>query len=67
MTLTQSQFKLLADFCSDIAKGALLSGLGFSYIIAGSPTERITLFVGGIAMAGIMLYLALLVAQTIKE
>jgi len=67
MGLTQAQFKLLANFCSDIAKGALLSGLGFPYVVAASPIIRIILFVSGVVMAGIMLYLSLLIAKNIKE
>ncbi len=66
-TLNQFQFKLLANFCSDIARGAILSGLGFPYLINASPEERIMLFISGIATAGIMLYLALLIAQAVEE
>ncbi len=67
MELIKAQYKLLSNFCSDVAKGALLSGLGFSYVITTSPMERLVFLVSGIVMAGIMLYLALLVAKNIKE
>ena len=42
--MMQAQFKLLANFCSDIAKGALLSGLGLGFILPEDITAR-TLFV----------------------
>jgi len=63
---TQYQAKLLADFCSDIAKGALLAALGFSIV---TPTEvflKLTFSLGGIFTAAIFLYWALGLAREVS-
>jgi len=65
--LSPSQAKILADFCSDVAKGALLSGLGFSFVLPEPPILRIMFFLNALIIAAFTLYLALEIAKIIEK
>ena len=59
----KTQLKLLADFCSDIAKGAVLSGLGLAFILPNNTTERFFYTVPAMFAAILFLLLALIFAR----
>lgn len=64
--LTPFQAKLLAEFCSDIAKGALLSALGFSVVAPTSILLRVKLLINGVIIAIGFLYWALEVGKEVE-
>ncbi|MCL4390255.1 MAG: hypothetical protein M1484_02565 [Patescibacteria group bacterium] len=63
--INQSQIKLLANFCSDVAKGALLSGLGFTYALTSPLPERLFSLMVSLVIAGMALLLALSISNNI--
>jgi hypothetical protein len=67
MNLNRAQTRLLANFCSEMAKGALLSGLGFAFVVPGEPVARAVFTVSALLFAGSALFLALEFAKMIKE
>ena len=67
MGLNQAQLKLLIGFCSDIAKGALLAGLGYTYALPVSLEAKIIFSISAILVAILVLLLALRIAKTLEE
>ncbi len=67
MKLNQAQQKILANFCADAARGGLLSGLGFAFVIPGDWIARIAFTASSLLFAGLTLFLALQFAKMIKE
>lgn len=57
--LNKTQCKGMADFFFDVAKGALLAGLGFSVVTPTLLILRLTFFFNGVVFAGGCLYFAL--------
>ncbi|MGB9706466.1 MAG: hypothetical protein ACPLXP_00080 [Microgenomates group bacterium] len=46
-SLTKFQIEKLVDFCFDVAKGAFLAGLGFTFAVPTQPMTRIGFFISG--------------------
>lgn len=67
LELTSFQAKLLANFFSDIAKGALLSALGFPIIAQLSWNLRILSFASGLFGTIVFLSWALEIARGVSE
>ena len=54
--MNQAQLKLLTNFCADIAKGALLFGFGYVFILPANPISRL-LFAGPAILTAIIFLL----------
>lgn len=66
MQLNKFQLKLLANFCADAARGGLLSGLGFAFVIPGDWLTRAVFTSSALLFAGLALLLALRFGKLIK-
>lgn len=64
--LNHFQIKLLANFCSDVAKGTLLSGLGFTYALQGEIISRFIFLLISTVIALFALLFALRLANNIN-
>lgn len=67
LELTSFQAKLLATFFSDVAKGALLTALGFPIVVPLSWELRVLSFTGGLVLAVLSLDAALRIAEGVLE
>lgn len=61
--LSLGQKRVLVNFCSDIARGALLSGLGFSFVLQGSAIFKITFSISSFIFSILALYSAIAIAK----
>lgn len=66
-TLNQAQIKLLVNFCSDIAKGAMLSGLGFAFTLPSDPNSKALIVIPSMIATAIFLIFAFIFAKFIQE
>jgi hypothetical protein len=66
-SINQAQARLMANFCADIAKGALLSGLGFTYALSEPISVKLIFGLTGILFAILALYFALRFAKILEK
>lgn len=65
--LSEFQTIKLADFIFDVAKGAILAGLGFVFVVPAELTIKIPISVGGISFGIMSLYLGLYLVRGIER
>ena len=66
-TFNQSQLKLLSNFCADIAKGALLSGLGLAFILPENAAQKVLFTIPATTIGIFSLFFALQFAKLLRD